>query len=78
MKKTSLFIAFLGLALIVSQAHAATLQDIENSFNPYAKGFPVFNGLKPGMVIQKNILDQFKAILDPGLVQVIANGWYEV
>ena len=71
----------LGLVLftgLTSQAMAATPQDVDNSFNPYAKGFPSFNGLKPGVVIQKNNLDQFKAVLDPGLQQVIANGWYEI
>ena len=68
-------VLFTGLA---SQVMAATPQDVDNSFNPYAKGFPSFNGLKPGVVIQKNNLDQFKAVLDPGLQQVIANGWYEI
>jgi len=60
------------------QAMAATDQDVENSFNPYAKGFPNFNGLKPGLIIQKNNLEQYKAVLDPGLQLVIANSWYEI
>jgi len=55
MKRLSAVITSLGLALLASHATAATLQDVENSFNPYAKGFPSFNGLKPGVVIQKVI-----------------------
>jgi hypothetical protein len=78
MKRLSAVITSLGLTLLASHITAATLQDVENSFNPYAKGFPSFNGLKPGVVIQKSNLDQFKAVLDPGLQQVIANGWYEL
>ena len=47
-------IAALLSALFFSiSAQAASEQDLQNSFDPYAKGFPQFPGVKPGLVIDK-------------------------
>jgi hypothetical protein len=63
----------------VGQAHAAVTEaDVDKSFNPYQAGFPTFPGLKPGLVINKDNVDQFKEILDIGEYQIIKNGWYEL
>jgi len=80
MKTPKSVVILMGLifSLLSTSATAATEQDVETSFNPYAKGFPGFNGLKSGLVIQKNNLEQYKEVLDPGMQLVIANGWYEL
>ena len=59
-------------------AQAASEQDLQNSFDPYAKGFPQFPGVKPGLVIDKTNLEHYKEILDPGLQYVIQNDWHQI
>lgn len=63
----------------VGHAYAAVSEaDVDKSFNPYQGGFPVFMGLEPGLVINKDNVDKFKEILDDGEYEVIKNGWYEI
>ena len=78
MNKLAPIAAVLCGLLFNLNAHAAGEQDVQNSFNPYNKGFPQFPGLKPGLVINKANLEQFKAVLDPGLQYVIENEWHQI
>ena len=66
------------LCAMIAMAHAATEQDLENSFFPYKNGAPSFPGLTVGTTINKANVEQFKDALDPGMVQIIKNGWYEM
>jgi len=59
-------------------AHAATEADVESTFSPYKNGFPTFPGLKPGMVINKSNVDQFKDILPLGTYKIVKEGWTEL
>lgn len=51
---------------------------IKAAFQPYAGGFPTFPGLSNGTVINRSNVEQFKAILDPALYQLIKDGWTEI
>ena len=72
----------IGLALFTAgfalAAGAATEADVEASFNPYKNGFPSFPGMAPGLVINKANVEQFKDALDPGLYEIVKNGWDEI
>lgn len=79
--KSKLFTCLAAAALsatALSPVFAAsyTPADVNASFDPYAKGFPTFNGLKVGMTINQGNVDQFKEILAPSVYAVIKNGWY--
>ena len=71
-----------SMALLASSAasiaNAATEADVEKSFFPYKDGAPTADGVTPGTVINKDNVDQFKAVLDEGMYKVIKNGWYEI
>lgn len=71
-----------SMALLASSAasiaNAATEADVEKSFFPYKDGPPTADGVTPGAVINKDNVDQFKAVLDEGMYKVIKNGWYEI
>ncbi len=68
-----------SMALVASSAaYAATEADVEKSFFPYKDGLPTADGVTPGTVINKDNVDQFKAVLDEGMYKVIKNGWYEI
>ncbi|WP_353092029.1 DUF1329 domain-containing protein [Methylibium sp.] len=72
----------IGLALFTAgftlAAGAATEADVEAAFNPYKNGFPSFPGLAAGTVVNKGNVEQFKDALDPGLYEVVKNGWDEI
>lgn len=79
MSKSILLTALLSVVAGASPAQAAvTAADVDKSFNPYQGGFPSFPGVKAGLVINKDNVDQFKEVLDAGEYQVIKNGWYEI
>jgi hypothetical protein len=75
-------LAPLALAIACSAAApayaAVTEQEAKRSFEPYADGFPSFPGLKPGMVINKSNVAQFKDVMDEGLIKIVENGWDEI
>lgn len=68
----------LALALSAGFATAASEADVEASFDPYKAGFPSFAGLSAGTVINKANADQFKDVLDAGMLMMIKNGWTEI
>jgi len=72
LKKLSLALVMAGL---IGGAHAATDADVENTFYPYKKGFPSFPGLKAGMTITKDNVEQFKDALAAGTYLMIKNGY---
>jgi len=63
---------------VLTAAHAATEAELENSFYPYKNGLPSFPGMAVGTTINKGNVEQFKDALDPGMYQIIKNGWYEM
>ncbi len=67
-----LWMALAGAAL------AATEADVDNSFFPYKAGLPSFPGLTPGLVINKANLEQFKDAFDPGLYELVKDGWVDI
>lgn len=92
MKKKPLATALAALLTMLSAAAIAAGQStgfVENnsptgdavvdaSFNPYAKGMPTSPGYTPGVTINKENVEKYKDILDPGMYLVIKNGWYQV
>lgn len=72
-----LFVAASAIALTANAA-SYTLADVKASFDPYANGFPTFKGLKVGMTINQNNVDQFKEILAPVVYTIIKNGWNSI
>jgi len=72
LKKLSLALLTAGL---VGSAFAATDADVDNTFSPYKKGFPSFPGLKAGMTINKDNVEQFKDALAVGTYMMIKNGY---
>ncbi len=76
--KTPLLAATLAALTCPSLAFAATEADVENTFFPYKKGVPTFPGLNPGLVINKTNADQFKGAFDPGLFDMVKDGWVEI
>lgn len=72
---TVLSVAALGLPTV---AWGATAADVDSILNPYKSGTPQAAGLKPGLVINKANLEQFKDIVDPGDQLAIQKGWYEI
>lgn len=69
----------LALSLCSAPAvFAATDADVDSSFHPYKKGFPTFAGLTPGATISKNNVDQFKDAFDPGLYDMVKDGWVDI
>jgi hypothetical protein len=70
--------ALLSALFFSNSAQAASEQDLQNSFDPYVKGFPEFPGVKPGLVIDKTNLELYNAIFDPGLHYVIENDWHQI
>lgn len=75
MKRTFIALAIAGLA---ASSFAATESDVDNSFSPYKGGFPALPGLTPGVVITKANVEQFKAAFDPGLFDMVKDGWVEI
>ncbi|QID17645.1 DUF1329 domain-containing protein [Nitrogeniibacter mangrovi] len=75
LKKLSLALVMAGL---MAGAHAATQADVDNTFFPYKNGFPTFPGLKPGVVINKDNVEQFKDALAVGTYMMIKNGYTTV
>ena len=63
---------------ITSLPSAATETELDNAFHPYKKGFPAFPGLNPGLVINKANVDQFKGAFDPGLFDMVKDGWVDI
>jgi hypothetical protein len=58
---------------------AVTDEDVDYSFSPYKKdGFPKVEGVRPGVVINKDNVESFKQALDPGTFEIVKRGWYEI
>ena len=70
----------LGAALlsIAASASAVTDADIDNSFKPYAKGFPAVDGVVAGLVINKDNVDNYASVLDEGMIKHIKDGWVDI
>ena len=68
----------LASASLSTPASAASDADVDNSFFPNKKGFPAFPGLNPGLVINKANVEQFKGAFDPGLFDMVKDGWVEI
>ncbi|MFA7279441.1 MAG: DUF1329 domain-containing protein [Sterolibacterium sp.] len=66
------------LAVLAGNALAASIDDLEQSFNPYRHGSPKFQGLAAGALITRDNVEQFKDAMDPGLYLSIKRGWQEV
>jgi hypothetical protein len=66
------------LSSLATTATAATLQDVENSFNPYKNGSPHVDGIKPGMTINASNWQVAKDVLDPEMLNFVKNGDYEI
>ena len=79
MRKT-LIAKLISTALLAVSATAwgATEANVDDIFLPYKNGTPQVPGLKPGLVINKANLDQFKDVVDPGQQLAIQRGWYEI
>ena len=73
-----IFIALVTLTLLASTTYAATLQDVENSFNPYKNGSPQVDGIKAGMVINAGNWQIAKDVLDPAMLEFVKNGETEI
>jgi hypothetical protein len=76
MKKS--LIAALLASSFAGLAGAATEAEVEAAFNPYKAGMPTFPGLKPGLVINKDNVEQFKDIVDAAQYKLIKDGWYDI
>lgn len=76
-KKLMIGLALSG-SLATGMTHAATAEDVENSFYPYKSGVPSFNGLSTGMTINSGNVGQFESIIDPELFKQIQNGWMDM
>ncbi|RTL57073.1 MAG: DUF1329 domain-containing protein [Rhodocyclaceae bacterium] len=74
----SKMMVMLAVAALMSVTAAFGDDGVDASFNPYRQGFPAFPGLAPGLQISKANVDQFVDALDPGMVNVVRNGWYEI
>jgi hypothetical protein len=68
----------LALAAFAAPSFAATEADVDQSFHPYKGGFPSQPGLTPGVVINKANAEQFKNAFDPGLFDMVKDGWVEI
>lgn len=66
------------LGLVVLSADAVTLEDVERSFYPYKNSVPTFDGLEAGMTITAENVEQFKPILDPEMLKMIKDGWFDM
>lgn len=75
MKRTLIALA---LAAFAAPSFAATEADVDQSFHPYKAGFPSLPGLTPGVVINKANVEQFKNAFDPGLFDMVKDGWVEI
>ena len=72
----TLLAAALGMA--ADAVLAATAADVDSILYPYQSGAPQVAGVKPGLVIKKANLDQFKDVVDAGEQLAIQKGWYEI
>jgi len=73
---STLLAAALGMA--ADAVLAATAADVDSILYPYQSGTPQVAGVKPGLVINKANLDQFKDVVDAGEQLAIQKGWYEI
>lgn len=78
MKRLLIAFTAVATALAAGMPWAATPEDVENSFFPYANWKPEFPGLQPGMVINQANIEQFKDVVDFMLYDHIKKGWYEI
>lgn len=76
MKRTLTALAL--AAAFAAPSFAATEADVDQSFHPYKGGFPGLPGLTPGVVINKANVEQFKNAFDPGLFDMVKDGWVEI
>lgn len=78
MKRLLIVFTAVATALAAGMPWAATPEDVENSFFPYANWKPEVPGLQPGMVINQANIEQFKDVVDFMLYDHIKKGWYEI
>jgi hypothetical protein len=64
--------------LVSAPAVADTLDDVENSFRPYRNGFPTHSYAKPGAVVTKDNIEQFKDVLDDSLFNFVKMGFVQI
>lgn len=68
----------IGIGPMTAAFAADTLDDVENSFRPYRKGFPTHPVVKPGAVINTSNIEQAKDALDDSLYNFIKQGFVEM
>ena len=79
MKKViTILLSGICLVMVVAVNADVTLEDVERSFYPYKDGKPEVPGVKPGLVINQSNIDQFKAAVDPAMIDHIKKGWVEL
>ena len=71
-------VAVAATALTAVQTWAATPEDVDQSFFPYANWTPEFPGLSPGTVVNQSNVDDFKDVIDFMMYDHIKQGWYEI
>lgn len=78
-KKLITGLALAATMMVGGQAQAATIEDVENSFNPYKNGFPELpNGLSAGDTLNSSNVDKAKDILDEAMYGFVKDGWAEI
>ncbi|UCG73953.1 MAG: DUF1329 domain-containing protein [Chromatiales bacterium] len=76
-QRLTTLIAFTGLLAV--GAHAQVPEEvIQQSFFPYEDGMPGAEGYEPGVVINKDNVDQYEGIIDEFLYRYVKNGWTEL
>ncbi len=80
MKQGTLKIFIIGMIGFsqIAAAEPFTDEDINQSFYPYNDWTPTAEGYTPGITIDQNNVDQFKAILDEALFRFVKDGWVSV
>ncbi|MCB1663772.1 MAG: DUF1329 domain-containing protein, partial [Pseudomonadales bacterium] len=80
MKYLSKAVALSGTLMLAGGLNAEpfTDADIEGSFYPYKNGTPTYQGYTPGIEVNQDNADQYKAIMDEALYRFVKDGWVTV
>lgn len=80
MKHLSKVVALSGTLMLAGGLNAEpfTDADIEGSFYPYKNGTPTYQGYTPGIEVNQDNADQYKAIMDEALYRFVKDGWVTV
>ncbi len=78
MKRMTIGLITVAALALGGTAWSATMEDLENSFYPYRNWTPTHDFAKPGVVINKDNVEQAKDVLALGMYQHIKDGWVEI